>query len=308
MATINFDFPQVYYVRVPDPDCKETLSKCQQVMLPVDGFAVQDALWKYDTNRNHVLDAADLSDDVAMAIPANAAQRLAEIVTGVQYLTNAAYKFPSPQAVIDFTRTDLAITKAYDTVQFLNSLPSRQFNERDLEVEYNAQDWTAIVARLGVGAKAYAEQLNAAHASFDQFVASAKVRDWKFEHSECSGGQFSSCWTVRDAWVFDPTLLSPQLQQQFASLAQKVAIISGFAAYGEIECDVGGCPANSESRSPRGDHFHGPRVAMRIADSADKKPVFLQLSAPFGMAAYTRDFDLSEALSYMTFATTFSAK
>lgn len=305
MASIS-KFPQVYYVRIPDPDCKETIAKCQQVMLPVDEFKVQTGLWSYDQDQNHVFDAADLRDDVAVAIPARAAQRLAEIVTGVQYLSNATYKFTSPQAIVDFTRAELAVTKAHDTVQFLQSLPSRKIDNE--EVEYNAQDWAAIVARLGVGGNAYADQIDAAHASVAHFVASAGLRDWKLAHSECTGGMMGSCWEVKDAWVLDPTSLSPQLQQHFVSLAQKLSVISVFATYREIECEGWDCPSNAESRSPGGSLWNGPRVAVRTSDVAGK-PVFLQFSSPFGWSTDPDSyFYLPTPLAAAYFAVTSAAK
>lgn len=308
MVAISSEIPQVYYVRIPDPDCKEALSKCQQVMVPVDEFKVQTALWSYDKDHNHVLDAADLRDDVAMAIPARAAQRLGEIVTGVQYLNNAAYKFMSPQAVVDFARAELAITKAYDTVQFLKSLPSQRLKARAEEVEYNAQDWAAIVARLGVGASAYGKQISAAHARLEQFVASAGLRDWKLAHHECTGGNMPACWNIRDAWVLDPTTVPFQLQQYIVTLAQKVAVISAFAAYGEIECEGWDCPSDAESSEPVDDHWHGPRVAVRMSD-VDGKPTFLQLSSPFAWPTESGGyFYLPAALATTNFAATSFSK
>lgn len=276
------EYPQVFYVRIPDPDCKETLSQCQQVMVPVGDDNVQAALNAYDTDHNHVLDVNDIKADPASAIPAMAAARLAQIWVGTQYLSNSQHKLAGADAVVHWARASLAIDRAYATVEFLKSFNSRNIHDGfwGHEIEYNAADWEQIVKRLGVGGNGYVTDMRSAYDAIEAFTNSAKLYAHTFSHDDCR--PIGGCSRVTDAWVFDPTPLPEGLRSLFTAALAKLNTINAFAMDGEVECEGWSCPSNSESARPLAGCYHGPLIAMRMNDTAKGERVFLQMASPTG--------------------------
>lgn len=303
----------MWEVRIPDPDCKSILPQfdpfCRDVIIPVDDGKVQAGLRQFDSDHNHILDANDIFGDPATLVPGGAANRLAELLIGTQYIVGSKFKFPSRDAALDFVKSQIAVNRAYDTVQFLQGLKSHNINDgaASTEHEFNAADWEKIVSQLGVAGHGYAVQTQAAYISLEAFIASSKMVATTLAHDECAR---ETCWTVVDAWIMDPTSFPGRMRGMIVDSIQKMAAINSFARYDEIECEGLNCPSNSESDHPLDKkQWHGNRIAIREDDTAKGEVQFLQLKAPESWSNTPDQVDyLPERLAYMTFTPTSVSK
>lgn len=275
--------PQVNYVRIPDPDCKGPLSTCEHVMIPVDEQSLQSELWRWDHNHNGVLSADDIAGDPAMTVPNLAANRLAQLVVGSQYIVGSKTAFKSIDALLNVVRTTLAIDHAYTTVQWLNALPSKHINSSSIsnEIEFNTGDWEKIVGRLGESGIGYTSQVNQASRLFQTGISQIPgVQYKKFDHGECFK---DDCTTYGVAIFIDPSAAPYGLQGLVTDWSRKMAAIYDFALNAEIECEGWNCPSQSESPQPYETVTHrGLLIGLRQDQGTDTQQSYLAFNTHFG--------------------------
>lgn len=283
MAAIRSDFPQVHYVRFPDPDCNGPLTTCPQVMIPADGHALQAELWKWDRTHDGVLSVEDIAGDPTMAVPELAANRLAQLLLVSQYSVNTKTAFKSIDALLNVVRTTLAIDQAYSTVQWLNGLSSKHINTGRFtnEIEFNANDWEKIVRRLGVAGRGYASQVNQAARLFQETLSKVPgVQVKAFNHTECFK---ESCIIHGSAFFIDPTTAPYGLRNLVTDWSRKMAAVYDFALNDEIECEGQRCPSQSESPHPyKTETQVGLLIGLRQDQGADTHQSYLAFNTHFG--------------------------
>lgn len=149
----------VNYLRLPmwalDETCKQS---CNAALIPVDEAAVQDALWQYDKNHDHVLGPDDALDAplrkrgiVAVGGVPTTSLHIADLFIAAQYKVGRNRFFSSADDVIRFAKAAAGINIAYDNVQWLKSL--NRVNDDSCPsngANYSNQNWPEIKKRFGM--------------------------------------------------------------------------------------------------------------------------------------------------------------
>lgn len=294
MTSINSDYRQVYYVRIPDPDCKQLLSKCHQVLVPVDDSKTQEALWQYDHNHDHVIGVDDLSINTMTAIPNDASNRLARLFIATHQTFGSQKFFSGPESLLSWVKASAAVDRAYETVQWLWSLGSPP--------QYSPTAWQQIEGRLGASSRGYTEQVMAAARAFDNAVSSP---EYKLEKQDIwSGvGETSSYHGV--SYLIDQRALSPALQNHMnETLAKMIAIFEFDRRGGKdgLECRGRDCPQTS--RGAPGIYAHaiqlrGLMIVVRTDDIFSHTPQFNYFTTHYFGSESTEDRALGYAEGYL---------
>lgn len=291
MAAISSNYPQVYYVRIPDPDCKQLLSKCDQVLVPVDDPRTQEALWQLDHNEDHVIDCDDLDIDTMTAIPHDASNRLARIFLATQQMHGSQKFFSSPESLLSWVKARAAVDRAYETVQWLRSLGSPP--------QYPPTAWQQIEGRLGASARDYTEQLMAAARAFDRAVASP---EYKLEKKNIIAGIGETSSHHGVAYLIDQRALSSTLQHYMNETLAKMIAVFEFDRTGVIHCKGHDCPRTSREAQglfTKDVYVRGLMIIVRADDMFSHTPQFNYFTTHYFKYASPRDTALEYANDYL---------
>lgn len=265
MATLSSKFSQVYYVRIPDPDCKEALSKCQQTLVPVEGLKAQGALWKYDNNQNNVLGADDLMSDPTMAIPQNASKKLADLLIASQQVTGNQSYFSSPESVLSWVKARLSVDRAYDTIQWLKSFRAGHV--------YKPTEWSQIEGRLGSSAKGYTEQVTAAARTFATAISAP---EHKMRPAYSYGGFGETTHLNGVSYILDQRSFSHSMRVYMDETLHKMVEIFEFDRTGGIKSSnfSVASPSDATGLFKTDPNIRGLMIVVRMDDMFSHTPSF----------------------------------
>lgn len=284
-------FPQVYYVRIPDPECKQLLAKCQQVLVPVDDPKTQEALCQFDRNHDHVLAGDDLSIDTMTAIPHDVSNTLARRLIATHQKFGSQRFFTSPESLLSWVKARAAVDQAYETIQWLGSLGSRP--------DYVPTAWQQIEGRLGTSARDYTEQVIAASRAFD---AAVSFPEYKLDKVNILSGYGETSKHHGVSYLIDQRALSPALQLYMNETLAKMIAIFEFDRTDGIRCKGDDCPRTSREATGLHDnniHLRGLMIVVRTDDIFSHTPQFNYFTTHYFVSS--ADKALEYATNYLRY-------
>lgn len=282
-------FPQVYYARIPDPDCEKPILKCRQTLVPVDSLKTQEALWKFDKNRDNILGAEDLLSDPTMEIPQNAAKKLADIVIATQHASGNQNYFSSPESLLSWARARISVDRAFDTILWLSSFRAGNV--------YTSAEWSQIESHLGVSAKGYTDQVVAAARTFAKAV-SAPEHKKRVTHGVGGVGETSHLNGI--SYLIDQRSFSQSLRVYMDETIAKMAAIFEFDRTGGIKRSNSfwsqtGRAAGLFRTDP---NIRGLMIVVRIDDTFNHTPNFKYFTTQY-FEENTEDYAKKYSRTYL---------
>lgn len=233
------EIPGVRHVFIEDPQCQfeET---CENVAFAVNNGQAQDALWRYDSDRNHIFDQTDF----VRQITSSPSWRVADMYVGA-YQQAGEWNTITPEQIVSLVSALAAARKSAALVEWLDALPGRHtVDARPKRHNYPAAVWNdRIMPKLGLQGAGYAEQITAAAIAFQDLLASDLVSTAQSRHIR--GGAIDGY-----SYVLDLTNTPPELKPHLVSVAQYMATTFAFASRGKIACEGSGCFSDDESPEP----------------------------------------------------------
>lgn len=260
---VTNEIPAVWSLRLPTeafcskPDGKTTAQDCSSVVLGVDDGKVQEYLWQFDKNHDHVLSSEDVIEDPIKnggivsidEIPVGA-RKVADIYINAQNQVGSNRFFSSTEQMFVFAITSRAINDAYETVEWLKRLQyleikesgegcgflGKKCGEAVRFTLYLPQDWSEITKRF-----LYADPIETAFKMFDGMVGvipSLHTQKATSTFQNVSEAEKKAIFTY---YAMDTAEAPYSVRTELTEMSRKLAVINEFTHRRTTTCNGERC-------------------------------------------------------------------